>query len=152
MGASSPTTENTATAVARIAWVLVLALALGAVGWHVNAESRFRASRATGIGLETRFARAYSAAALEPFNRRYAARRLYVTAWLRADTLLAAGDYKGAVNLLSNTVGHTLAEPDLLALYREAQRVQTAETNRKAHLQHAHEGPGGTLKPTDVER
>ncbi len=54
--------------------------------------------------------------------------------------------------LLSATPGRTPAEPDLLALYREAQAVQSLETNRKAHLQHGHEGPGGTLRPTDVER
>ena len=70
----------------------------------------------------------------------------------RADTLLAAGRLQGRREPADPTAGRTLAEPDLLALYRKAQEVQTVETNRKAHLQHGHEGPGGTLRPTDVER
>jgi len=131
---------------------LAFALVVGAAALHVRARSAYRASLATGTPLESRFADAYTAAALEPWNTAYAQRKRLVTAWIRADTLLASGDYKGTVSLLSATLGRAPAEPDLLALYREAQAVQSLETNRKAHLQHGHEGPGGTLRPTDIER
>jgi len=131
---------------------LLIALLVGSVVWHLRAESAYRGSLKTGSPLGTRYVDAYTAAALEPWNARYAQRERLVAAWLRADTLLASGDYKKAVALLSVALGRTPAEPDLLALYREAQAVQSLETNRKAHLQHGHEGPGGTLTPSDIER
>lgn len=124
----------------------------GAAAWHAHAGTEFRASSSLGLPVEARYVRAHMAAALEPWNARYAARSQYVAAWLRGDTLLAAGAYNEAVALLSETIGRTLAEPDLLALYHQAQAAQAVDTNRKAHLQHAHEGPGGTLTPADIER
>jgi len=135
-----------------VALVVACILAAIAIVWHARADSAFRASRVQGIPLRTRLAAAHEAAALEPWNNRYAAREHYVEEWLRADALLAEGDYKDAVSVLTAIVGRTLAEPDLLALYRKAQAIQTVETNRKAHLQHGHEGPGGTLTPSDIER
>ncbi len=143
---------STRTTLPLIGGLLALALAGGALALHAYASETYTASSAPGTDLDARYERAYVAAAIEPWNPRFVARRDYVAAWLRADTLLAAGDYKDAVTLLSETIGRTLAEPDLLALYREAQRIQTEETNRKAHLQHGHEGPGGTLTPADIER
>jgi len=145
-----PETSRRATAGVFVA--LGLVLLAGAISWHALADASYRASLASGTAIVARYASARSAAAIEPWNPRYTARASYVAAWLRADALLAAGDYKDAVTLLSATTGSTLAEPDLLELYRKAQAVQSLETNRKAHLQHAHEGPGGTLAPGDVER
>ena len=137
---------------AAIAVVVALLLVAAALAWHARANSAYWASITLGVPLETRYADAYTATALEPWNSRYADRSRYVMAWLRADTLLSAGAYNEAVALLSATIGRTLAEPDLLALYHEAQAAQAVDTNRKAHLQHAHEGPGGTLRPGDIER
>jgi hypothetical protein len=148
----TPASGASGRAVIAVVLTLACALLVGAAAWHVRAESAYRSSLADGRQLGSRYADAYTAAALEPWNVTYAQRDRLVAAWLRADTLLAKGDYKGAVALLSVTPGRTPAEPDLLALYRKAQAVQSLETNRKAHLQHAHEGPGGTLRPTDVER
>lgn len=152
MSDGTPTSRASRRATLGVVVALGCALAASAVALHLRAQSTYRASLATGAALESRFADAYAAAALEPWNATYAQRKRLVAAWLRADTLLASGDYKGAVALLSSATGDTPAEPDLLALYREAQAVQSLETNRKAHLQHAHEGPGGTLRPTDIER
>jgi hypothetical protein len=135
-----------------IAIVVALLLVASALAWHAHARSAYWASISLGVPLETRYADAYTAAALEPWNSRYTDRSRYVAAWLRADTLLSAGASNEAVALLSATIGRTLAEPDLLALYHKAQAAQAVDTNRKAHLQHAHEGPGGTLRPSDIER
>lgn len=137
---------------ATLALALAAALLAGALGWHGLAHAEYRASLAAGIPLETRFVHAYTSAALVPWSTTYQARRRRVEAWIRADALLAAGDYKDATALLSATLGRTPAEPDLVELYRLAQETETAETNRKAHLQHGHEGPGGTLDSKDLER
>lgn len=148
--ASSPERSPRATA-ALVAAVVVLVL-LSSLAFHQSARRSYRESLVVGIPLETRYIDAKRAALLEPWNSRFVARANLVQAWLRGDELLARGDYKDAVDVLSAAVGNVLAEPDLLALYHRAQEEQALETNRKAHLQHGHEGPGGTLTPAAVER
>lgn len=152
MSSTAVPPEVSERAAATVTLALLCVLLVAAAVWHLRAQAAYRASFAAGVPTMSRFADAHTAAALEPWDSRSAARRRYVAAWLRAETLLGAGDYKSAVILLSATMGSTPAEPDLLELYRRAQEVQALETNRKAHLQHGHEGPGGTLRPTDIER
>ena len=152
MGTTAPSPERSPGSTAAIVVAVVVILALTALEYHHSATKSFRASTRAGIPIEVRAADAQRAALLEPWNTRFRMRAAYVKAWLRGEELLRHGDYKDAVNVLSTAIGHTLAEPDLLALYHRAQDTQTLETNRKAHLQHGHEGPGGTLLPTDVER
>ena len=129
---------------------LAVLIVIGA--WHGLAEHSYRSSLPTGVPLASRLASAERAAWLEPWNERYARRARLVSAWRDGDALLRARNYLGAVNTLSAAMGHTPAEPDLLDLYHRAQEALTLDTNRKAHLQHGHEGPGGTLRPQDVER
>lgn len=46
-------------------------------------------------------------------------------------------------------------EPDMRALrtlLSEANRTVEAKEAGRAHRQHGHEGPGGTLRPEDIER
>ncbi|NTU71396.1 MAG: hypothetical protein HGB10_06220 [Coriobacteriia bacterium] len=149
---SEPTHEAAHPSIGPVLGVLAAVLIGGMSIWHLAATSAHRASTQTGITARARYERAFVASALEPFDPRFSAREALVASWLRAQTLLAAGDYNAAMHTLESIVGRTHAEPDLLLLYREAQATQTAETNRKAHLQHGHEGPGGTLTPGDIER
>jgi hypothetical protein len=72
--------------------------------------------------------------------------------WLRGKQLLDAGDYNGAIATLDAAYRLDIGDAELLALYRQAQDAQALATNRKAHLQHGHEGPGGTLTPDQIER
>ncbi len=152
MGPTATSPERSPGSTAAVIVAVIVVLALGALEWHHSASVSYRASLRVGIPLDTRATAANRAAQLEPWNRRFRMRATYVVAWLRSDELLRRGDYKDAVDVLSAAIGHTLAEPDLLALYHRAQDTQTLETNRKAHLQHGHEGPGGTLTPANIER
>jgi hypothetical protein len=72
--------------------------------------------------------------------------------WTQGEALLAAGDYNAAVDTLRLAYVAEVGNSELLALFKRAQAAQALATNKKAHLQHAHEGPGGTLRPEDVER
>jgi hypothetical protein len=72
--------------------------------------------------------------------------------WEQGQRHLAAGDYNRAVELLGEAYKADVGNSELLDLFKRAQITQALATNRKAHLQHAHEGPGGTLRPQDVER
>ena len=63
---------------------------------------------------------------------------------------LAAGGMPFFEALVGRFYDGVESDPDLLALYRRAERAQIEGTNWKAHVQHAREGPGGTLRPEDV--
>ena len=92
------------------------------------------------------------AAALEPFNRAFTTRDLVFRKWVLGKRLLDSGDYEGAIAALDIAYRNDIGDAELLALYHKAQDVQSEATNRKAHLQHGHEGPGGTLTPDQIER
>lgn len=119
--------------------------------WLLVAASNYERSFSAG-GLGERVARADVARAMAPWKPAYADRALALDDWQRGAELLAAGDYEGAIAVLDVAYRHDLGDQELLALYRRAQETQAAATNRKAHLQHGHEGPGGTLTPSQVER
>jgi len=127
--------------------VAMLAVALAIAGVHAAAVSAHRGSWEEA-SLEARTASARRAAALEPWSREYANRVL----WLEGESALDAGDYKTAVSTLREAYRADVGNPELLALFKRAQQVEALETNKKAHLQHGHEGPGGTLAPEDIER
>ena len=125
-------------------------LAIAVIGLHLGGAAAFDASNRVGIPIDQRVALARRATRLVPWDRQYRERRRFVETWKRADAMLAAGDFNGSLALLRTIVGHTLAEPDLLALYRRAEEAQTEGTNWKAHVLHGREGPGGTLRPEDL--
>ena len=127
-----------------------LVLVVVGIVLHLGAAAAFNASQRVGIPIDQRVALARRAARLVPWSRQYRQRRTFVETWKRADTTLASGDFNGSMVILHSIVGTTLAEPDLLALYHRAQEAQTEGTNWKAHILHAREGPGGTLRPEDV--
>jgi len=127
-----------------------LVIVVAGIVLHLGAASAYEASRRTGIALDQRVALARRAVRLVPWSRAYRTRRAYVETWKRADAQLAAGDFNGSMASLRSIVGTTPVEPDLLALYRRAEKAQAEGTNWKAHVLHGREGPGGTLRPEDL--
>ena len=128
---------------------VVAALAVGA--WLLVSATAFERSFSPAP-LAEKALRADVAGAMEPWRREYTNRALVLDYWQRGARLLAAGDYNGAIAALDVAYRHDIGDQELLGLYRKAQATQAIATNRKAHLQHGHEGPGGTLTPGQVER
>ena len=138
---------------AAIVSLAVAATLLAGLALHLTASSAERHASGSGSGsLAERTAQARLATRLEPWNPRFAHRAYVMQLWEAGQRDLAAGDYNGAVELLRQAYRADVGNAELLDLFLRAQATQTLATNRKAHLQHAHEGPGGTLRPQDVER
>jgi len=134
-----------------VAMLVALAVVVAATGVHFAAVAASR--RAQGPGeLPARAAAARLAATLEPWNADLARRSRVLRQWELGKRMLDAGDYNGAVDELTQAYAGDVGNADLLALFKRAQEMQALATNRKAHLQHGHEGPGGTLRPQDIER
>ncbi|NTW28816.1 MAG: tetratricopeptide repeat protein [Coriobacteriia bacterium] len=127
-------------------------LAASVVAAHLIAHAEYSRSFDSPASIEVRAHAAAIAASVEPWNRGFVARAHLLTLWVEGKDLLEAGDYNAAVDVLDSAYRQDVGNVELLALYQQAQAVQAEETNRKAHLQHGHEGPGGTLLPEDVER
>lgn len=133
-------------------WLTVVAVVLGALLLvHGVAEYSYRTST-SDAPLAQRADAAARAARLEPFRAEFVAHAEHLRLWALGSRLLAAGDYNRAVATLNIALQTGPDEPALVALYRKASRIQSIETVKKAHLQHGHEGPGGTLTPEDIER
>ena len=129
---------------------VVAAIAVFALGW--TAQSAYRTSFDRTLSVEQRATAASRAHALAPWNAAYEQRSRMLAAWVLGKQELARGDYQAAVATLDIAYRLDVGDPELLALDHQAQDEQALATNRKAHLQHGHEGPGGTLRPQDVER
>jgi len=140
--------RRTLLALAVVAVVAVIvALALG---WA--AQGAYHSSFDRALPVEYRAAAASRAHALAPWNAAYEQRSRMLAVWVLGEQQLARGDYEAAVATLDTAYRLDVGDPELLALDHQAQDAQALATNRKAHLQHGHEGPGGTLRPQDVER
>jgi hypothetical protein len=130
---------------------LLLALVVGAVaiaaGVHGFALSEYRASFGAGP-TASRYDAIGRATKAEPWNRTFAAREAYV----HAEVLLAKGDLEGGYQLLHRSVNRWPDDKDLDRLYRKVYPEWYEWSSLKAHVQHGHEGPGGTLRPEDIER
>lgn len=137
------TSRNTFAIVAAIAAAALVIVA----AWHFTAIALEDASHGRAP-LERRAELAARASRLEPWSHTFRVRML----WLEGEDQLAKGDYNGAVETLTTAYRMDVGNTDLLAVFKRAQRVQALETVKKAHLQHGHEGPGGTLRPQDIER
>lgn len=122
------------------------------LSWHVSAGTAFERSISTSRPLADRVAAAAQAHSMEPWNAAFELRFRLLSAWLLGKQQLERGDYNAAVETLDAAYRLDIGNPELLALYHTAQEAQALATNRKAHLQHGHEGPGGTLRPQDIER
>jgi hypothetical protein len=135
-----------------VAVVLAATAILGVVVvLHLTASAA--ASRAERLGsLAERLEAARLAATIEPWNPAFRLHVRELRLWERGQQLLDVGDYNGSVDALREAYADDVGNNELLALFKQAQATQALETNRKAHLQHGHEGPGGTLRPEDIER
>ena len=149
--ADARTTDRRATLVAVVLGVALIVV-VGAFAWHSVASQSYSASFSAEGSLEQRTSSAKIARWLEPFNDRFVVRSKVMDGWLRGRQLLDSGDYNGAIAALDAVYRLDVGDAELLALYRHAQDVQALATNRKAHLQHGHEWPGGTLTPDQLER
>lgn len=150
MNAETPTEGRTSGRAMGLVVVVVLVLLIG--GWLLVAAAAYQRTFSAGATLAERADHADVASAMEPWNSRYAARALVMENWQRGAQLLANGDYAGAIAVLDIAYRHDIGDQALLALYHQAQDTQALATNRKAHLQHGHEGPGGTLTEQQIER
>lgn len=102
----------------------------------------------TKMRLDDRVTAARIALQAAPENRVYRVRFGY----LYAQRLARDGHLAKAVDVMAATYKLDVGNQEMLAFFKRIQDELALETNRKAHLQHGHEGPGGTLKPSDIER
>jgi len=128
-----------------VAVVVVVLFTAGVV--HLMATSSLQRSRNTVLPSATRVTLARQAARLEPW-RVDASSQL---ALLEGATLYEKGDLAEAKRVLGEARLQDLSNKDLEALLRKVNRDIIVRDSRKAHQQHGHEGPGGTLAPEDVE-
>ena len=118
------------------------------LGWHVAASWLVLVTRDPGTSLDTEVWAGATAQAMEPWNPAMRSADGYG----RSQKLYFEGHYPQAVDAMAEAYRDAIGDPDMLAYFRHIQEVMAVATNRKAHLQHGHEGPNGTLKPSDIER
>ena len=150
--AVQPAYRSHARAFAVIALALGMVLVVVAVGVHLRAESAYRLSFATSVPPEKRTAGSTLAHRLQPWDARFATRATVMREWLRGSQLLAQAKYLLAVDALAAAYRRDVGDRELLALFVKSQDLLALDTNWKAHVQHAREGPGGALRPQDVIR
>lgn len=125
---------------------LALVLVLGALG--VYADGLWTTTGDATASLSERVDAASTLRTLRPFDR--AADVAY--AMLRADQLVAREQWAAAQDILYRTYLDNIGNKPLRAKLREVNLMVIFISGSKAHRQHGHEGPGGTLRPEDVER
>jgi hypothetical protein len=149
MTRSDPATPRVHVRRGVVAIVVALVVLLAALALHLSAvTAAHRAQEPGDLARQAESARL--AAKLEPWNAEYVRRARVLGLWELGRRQLDAGDYNGAVDSLRVAYRNDVGNAALLALFRRAQATQALATNRKAHLQHGHEGPGGTLRPEDI--
>jgi hypothetical protein len=131
------------TAVAALALV---AVALAAAV-HLYSWLSYRASFPPG-SLGQRRAAIERALAMEPWNRAYGIRKVY----LDAELLEGRGDNIGAYHVVRAALDTYPGDAGLRRYAKELYPKFYNDSSGKAHQQHGHEGPGGTLTPGQVER
>ncbi len=142
----------------RSLWVFLGAagvMLLFVAGLHLFGVWQYaRAGDASLTTLE-RVQAADTARRIEPFEQswkaRYGALRAQY-AYEAATKFYAEGELVQAVDAMTTAYRYAVGNKKYLAYFVKLQDDLTAATNRKAHLQHGHEGPGGTLRPQDIER
>ena len=135
--------------VAAFWWTLGLAV-IFAVSWHVSADMTYQRSFDRGLPLGQRASAARFAATLEPWNGRLATRAVLMAKWQQGSELVSQGAYLPATLELADAYKLDVGDSELLALFQKAQQGLSIDSNFKAHIQHGHEGTGGTLRPQDL--
>ena len=132
--------------------LLGVALVLAIVGVHLTALNSYQRSFDARAGLQQRSAAASLAHRLEPFNARFATRAIVMQKWQHGVLLLSQSAYLPAMLELADAYRLDVGDTELLAQFQIAQDELTLHSNFKAHVQHAHEGSGGSLRPQDLMR
>jgi hypothetical protein len=127
--------------------VLAVAIVATAVLAAAAGFSYLRAGD-TSLPLAARYSAATQALKLVPWLPAVRARQGY----LHSQVLFGEGRLLAATDAIAAAYRDAVGDPVLLAWFRKMQDALALNSNRKAHLQHGHEGPGGTLKPSDIER
>lgn len=125
---------------------LIAAITLIAA-YHGFAHTAYRSSFASQP-FAARIDSASRAIALEPWNRTFEVRRMR----LEAERLFLAEEYDAAHALMQPVIAAREGDAEFVEYYHVVNAEWGAASARKAHQQHGHEGPGGTLRPEDVER
>ena len=128
--------------------LLALALVVLLAGLGMVAERNRAMAANASIPLAARTLAAAELASLRPWD----ASAKSEEAMLRADRLIAADKLREAQEVLYRAYLADLGNKPLRAKLREVNLKVIAIDSGKAHRQHGHEGPGGTLRPEDVER
>jgi hypothetical protein len=129
-----------------------VALAIAAIAWHAYATLSYQRSFDAKLSLIARRDAAARAAHMEPWDAHFATRATVMRLWQHGSALLAQGAALPAMLELGEAYRLDVGDKELLALFKQSQAQLDYDSNRKAHLQHGHEGPGGTLRPQDLER
>jgi hypothetical protein len=129
---------------------LLAALVVVALALHLTASNAYQRSFSAGLPLTQRAAAAEQASSLEPWNSRYETRAIVMRKWLHGSILLSQDAALPAMQELAEAYRLDVGDQELLALFKRAQQQLSIDSNFKAHIQHAHEGPGGTLRPQDL--
>jgi hypothetical protein len=132
-----------AVVVAAVAAVVIAVAAL----WHGIASFEIARSRDNTLPLVEQVDAARIARNMEPFDRATRAQYGLVLGELQ----LRDGDVLHAEATLAAAYRDAVGDQEILTFFQHVQDVLAVDSNRKAHLQHGHEGPGGTLRPQDVE-
>ena len=120
--------------------------AIAAIGVFVSHETAVAAD--VSVPLEVRADAARRVMRLRPFSR--PAEVTY--AILEGRRLFAGGQWDESQALLYETYLRNIGNKPLRAELRTVNLAVQLRDAGKAHKQHGHEGPGGTLRPEDIER
>jgi hypothetical protein len=124
--------------------IAVAALAVAVFALAAFAQYEWRASFGGGT-YEQRLASAERAAAIEPWNRTFAAR----PDWVRGDEYMRRNQPYSGYYHLHRAADIDNSDPRLRAALREAYQAWYVATTWKAHVQHAREQTGGILPEKD---
>jgi hypothetical protein len=125
-------------------------LVVGGLALHLTASNAYQRSFNRAASLQQRADGAALAHKLAPWDSRYATRSTVMDKWLRGSVLLSRGDDLRAMLELQEAYRLDVGDQELLALFKKSQEQLNINSNYKAHVQHGHEGPGGTLRPEDL--
>ena len=133
-----------------VAVLLAIAVVGALIGVHLTAEHEYQVSFDATKSLAERTDGASLALRLEPWNAAFATRATAMQTWRHGAEYLAQGAYLPAMLELAAAYKLDVGDKELLAQFQRAQKDLSLHSNYKAHVQHAHEGPGGTLRPQDL--
>jgi len=111
-------------------------LVAAAATWHAVAADLYSRSFQYSAPLASRQSAAAWAGRLEPWNARFTVRAAVMSGWMEGKRALDAGDYLTAVDSLAAAYRRDVGDPELLAIFKDAQKSLSLATTGIAHVQH----------------